>query len=207
MLFHEALARRRTIREIAARPLAEAAVLPGAPKGPSLRFIPQAAHRRFESCARISNSQEIDLYVALESGVYLYEAVTPRLAPVATGDLRALAMNSRQSWIVGKRIVRARPALRSGVRRPCTDYFERNSWSCISAQDCPRRTSVLPAIESVISSMGMLLSVSDGYADMGSSRADFNWEVANASGASTTSAIPETDRGAGGYRADHLPAS
>jgi len=36
-----------------------------------------------------SNSQEIDLYVALPQGVYLYEAIPHRLAPVAAGDFRA----------------------------------------------------------------------------------------------------------------------
>jgi nitroreductase len=38
-----------------------------------------------------SNSQEIDLYVCLEKGVYVYEAVPHRLAPVAAGDFRARA--------------------------------------------------------------------------------------------------------------------
>lgn len=46
--------------------------------------------------ASASNSQEIDLYVALETGVYLYEAGAHRLVAVAAGDLRMLAMNSRQ---------------------------------------------------------------------------------------------------------------
>jgi len=36
-----------------------------------------------------SNSQEIDLYVALPTGVYLYEAMPHRLEPVVAGDLRA----------------------------------------------------------------------------------------------------------------------
>jgi len=36
-----------------------------------------------------SNSQEIDLYVALHDGVYLYEADSHRLLPVARGDFRA----------------------------------------------------------------------------------------------------------------------
>jgi hypothetical protein len=36
-----------------------------------------------------SNSQEIDLYVALPEGVYLYEAVPHRLKPVVAGDFRA----------------------------------------------------------------------------------------------------------------------
>lgn len=38
-----------------------------------------------------SNSQEIDLYVALPGGVYLYEAAAQRLAPVVAGDFRGLA--------------------------------------------------------------------------------------------------------------------
>jgi Nitroreductase family len=36
-----------------------------------------------------SNSQEIDLYVALPRGIYIYEAVSHRLVPVAEGDFRA----------------------------------------------------------------------------------------------------------------------
>ena len=36
-----------------------------------------------------SNSQEIDLYIALPAGVYLYDAVTHSLLPVAEGDFRA----------------------------------------------------------------------------------------------------------------------
>jgi len=36
-----------------------------------------------------SNSQEIDMYVALPGGVYLYEAEGHRLLPVAEGDFRA----------------------------------------------------------------------------------------------------------------------
>ncbi|MCX6328635.1 MAG: nitroreductase family protein [Bacteroidia bacterium] len=35
-----------------------------------------------------SNSQEIDLYVALPEGVYLYQAVPHRLTPVIAGDFR-----------------------------------------------------------------------------------------------------------------------
>ena len=35
-----------------------------------------------------SNSQEIDLYVALPEGVYLYEAIPHRLTPVVAGDFR-----------------------------------------------------------------------------------------------------------------------
>lgn len=40
------------------------------------------------TAASASNSQEIDLYVALPEGVYLYEAVPHRLRPVVAGDFR-----------------------------------------------------------------------------------------------------------------------
>jgi len=42
-----------------------------------------------------SNSQEIDLYVALAEGVYLYEALPHRLAPVVAGDFRRRAGRGR----------------------------------------------------------------------------------------------------------------
>ena len=41
------------------------------------------------TAASASNSQEIDLYIALPEGVYLYEAVPHRLTPVVAGDFRA----------------------------------------------------------------------------------------------------------------------
>jgi nitroreductase len=47
------------------------------------------------TAASASNSQEIDLYVALAEGVYLYEAAGHQLAPVAAGDLRARAGRGR----------------------------------------------------------------------------------------------------------------
>ncbi|MHC4440112.1 MAG: nitroreductase family protein [Planctomycetota bacterium] len=40
------------------------------------------------TAASASNSQEIDLYVALPEGVYLYEADGHRLVPVVAGDFR-----------------------------------------------------------------------------------------------------------------------
>ncbi len=42
-----------------------------------------------------SNSQEIDLYVALPGGVYLYDAVPHRLVPVVAGDFRERAGRGR----------------------------------------------------------------------------------------------------------------
>ena len=40
------------------------------------------------TAASASNSQEIDLYIALPEGVYLYEAVPHRLKPIVAGDFR-----------------------------------------------------------------------------------------------------------------------
>ena len=93
---HEAFARRQTIRDIAGRPLTPGQLsnLLWAACGVNRVTGPFGAPGR--TAASASNSQEIDLYVALERGVYLYDAVSHRLAPVATGDLRTLAMNSRQ---------------------------------------------------------------------------------------------------------------
>ncbi|MGY5853888.1 MAG: nitroreductase family protein [Candidatus Thorarchaeota archaeon] len=39
-----------------------------------------------------SNSQEIDLYVALKSGLYVYEAVPHQLTPVSAGDFRKVSV-------------------------------------------------------------------------------------------------------------------
>ncbi len=41
------------------------------------------------TAASASNSQEIDLYVAMAEGVYLYEALPHRLTPVVAGDFRS----------------------------------------------------------------------------------------------------------------------
>jgi hypothetical protein len=48
------------------------------------------------TAATASNSQEIDLYVALADGVYLYEAIPHRLVPVAEGDFRAKVGRGRR---------------------------------------------------------------------------------------------------------------
>jgi Nitroreductase family len=46
------------------------------------------------TAASASNSQEIDMYIALPEGVFLYEAVPHRLAPVVAGDFRGRAGRS-----------------------------------------------------------------------------------------------------------------
>jgi len=96
LAFHDALAQRRTTREIGAAPLTlrQLSNLLWAACGVNRAVGPFGAPGR--TAASASNSQEIDLYVAMEDGVYLYDAGTHRLGPVVAGDLRSLAMNSRQ---------------------------------------------------------------------------------------------------------------
>ena len=51
------------------------------------------------TAASASNSQEIELYVALQEGIYFYEAASHRLTPAAAGDCRALAIGQGQgNW-------------------------------------------------------------------------------------------------------------
>src|SRR5512141_1725783 len=45
--------------------------------------------KKGRTAASASNSQEIDLYVALPDAIYLYDAVPHRLTPVVAGDFRA----------------------------------------------------------------------------------------------------------------------
>ena len=54
------------------------------------------------TAASASNSQEIDLYVAMQEGIYLYDAFHHRLIPVVAGDLRALAIGPGQANFVAK---------------------------------------------------------------------------------------------------------
>jgi SagB-type dehydrogenase family enzyme len=55
---------------------------------------PFGGHGRTAGSA--SNSQEICIYVAMQEGTYLYEPESHRLNPVATGDIRALAIGAGQ---------------------------------------------------------------------------------------------------------------
>ena len=86
-----ALKERRTTRSISSEKLPPqtlsnllwAAFGVNRPEGPMKRIG--------RTAASASNSQEIDLYVALPEGIYLYEALAHRLTPVASGDYRARA--------------------------------------------------------------------------------------------------------------------
>jgi hypothetical protein len=87
---------RKTIRSMSDKPLPPqmlsnllwAAFGVNRPKGPG------GATGR--TAASASNSQEIDLYVALPEGVYLYDALGHRLVPVVEGDLRAKVGRGRR---------------------------------------------------------------------------------------------------------------
>ena len=93
---HSALKKRKTVREIGGRKLS-AQILS------NLLWSACGVNRKQGpfggpgiTAASASNSQEIDLYVALEAGIYLYETAHHRLAPVAEGDFRLFALGQAQ---------------------------------------------------------------------------------------------------------------
>ena len=98
----KALQQRRTIREISDRKLSMQALsnLLWAACGVNRKKGPFDIPGRTAGSA--SNSQEIDLYVAMEEGIYLYDAFRHRLVPVIAGDLRALAIGPGQADFVAK---------------------------------------------------------------------------------------------------------
>ena len=92
----EALRRRRTVREISGRRL-PAELLS------NLLWAACGTNRRKGpfgyagiTAASASNSQEIDVYVALEDGVHRFDAERHRLIPVAADDVRPLAIGRGQ---------------------------------------------------------------------------------------------------------------
>jgi len=57
------------------------------------------------TAASATNAQEVNLYVALPEGVYLYDAPAHRLTPIVAGDLRALAGNRGRGATAPVRII------------------------------------------------------------------------------------------------------
>jgi nitroreductase len=92
----EALKKRRTVRSYRDRklPLRVLSNLLWAACGVNRKRGPFGVPGR--TAASASNSQEIDLYVVMPEGVYLYEAASHTLIPVVRGDLRALAIGPGQ---------------------------------------------------------------------------------------------------------------
>jgi hypothetical protein len=91
-----ALWERQTIRTVSDRPLPPQMLsnLLWAAWGVNRESGPRG--RAGRTAASASNSQEIDLYVVLPAGIYLYEAAGHRLVPVVAGDQRA-KVGSNQS--------------------------------------------------------------------------------------------------------------
>lgn len=100
----QALKKRRTIREFEDRPLSLKMLsnLLWAADGVNRSSGPFGVIGR--TAASASNSQEIDIYVALKEGVFRYEAGEKLLVPVFEGDLRSRALTPGQP--------------RTGVRAP-----------------------------------------------------------------------------------------
>jgi len=97
-----ALQRRKTTREIdtAPLPMQELSNLLWAACGVNRPTGPFGVPGR--TAASASNSQEIDLYVALESGVYLYDAINNHLTPILLQDLRVGALTPSQRGVNAK---------------------------------------------------------------------------------------------------------
>jgi nitroreductase len=94
-----ALHQRKTIREISGKKLSLQVLsnLLWAAYGVNRKSGPFGSPGR--TAASASNSQEIDLYVALEQGTYVYDGPGHRLLPVAASDLRSLAIGPYQrNW-------------------------------------------------------------------------------------------------------------
>jgi nitroreductase len=98
-----ALRARRTNREISPRPLPPSLLS-------NLLWAAFGVNRSrgrgpFGSVGRTagsaSNAQEVDVYVALPEGIYLYEAVAHSLKPVLAGDRRKLTMSPGQRGMLG----------------------------------------------------------------------------------------------------------
>ena len=90
---------RKTIREISDRrlPLQTVSNLLWAAFGVNRERCPFGMPGR--TAAAASNSQEIDVYVALARGTYLYDPGHHELLPAAAGDLRPLAIDRGQRTI------------------------------------------------------------------------------------------------------------
>lgn len=87
---------RKTVREISDKKLSLQVLsnLLWAACGVNRKKGPFGIHGR--TAATASNSQEIDLYVALQEGTYYYDPFKHCLIPVVAGDLRAMVIGKGQ---------------------------------------------------------------------------------------------------------------
>jgi hypothetical protein len=97
-----ALQKRKTVREISDRRISLQTLsnLLWAACGINRKIGPFGVPGR--TAASASNSQEIDIYVAMEEGMYLYDAFHLVLIPAVVGDHRALAIGPSQASIIAK---------------------------------------------------------------------------------------------------------
>jgi hypothetical protein len=102
----KALQQRKTIREISDKKLSLQMLsdLLWAACGLNRKTGPFGIPGR--TAATASNSQEMDVYVAMEKGTYLYDAVHHSLIPIASGDLRPHAIGKGQLNLGDKAAVR-----------------------------------------------------------------------------------------------------
>lgn len=96
----EALKQRKSTREISDKKLSmqELSNLLWAANGVNRQRGPFGLVGR--TAASASNSQEIDIFVALQEGIYLYDPINHRLMPKVHGDFRELAIGKTQSKLI-----------------------------------------------------------------------------------------------------------
>jgi nitroreductase len=102
----KALQHRKTTREISNKGLATQTLsnLLWSAYGVNRKTMPFGICGR--TAASASNSQEIDVYVAMPEGTYLYEPLHHKLVPVVAGDLRRFAIGRGQGNAGAKAPVR-----------------------------------------------------------------------------------------------------
>ena len=102
----KALGQRQTVREISDKKLSPQILsnLLWAACGVNRKKGPFGIQGR--TAATASNSQEIDVYVAMEEGTYLYDPFKHSLIPVLAGDIRAMAIGKGQVSFGNKAPVR-----------------------------------------------------------------------------------------------------
>ena len=95
----QALKARRTIRDLSPEPIGLEALstVLWAANGVNRPSGPFGLEGRTAGSA--SNSQEIEIYLALETGAYLYDPVAGQLDPVSAADIRPLARTPGQTGI------------------------------------------------------------------------------------------------------------
>jgi len=94
----EALRARKTVREFSDKPLPPQVLsdLLWTACGINREIGPFGVAGR--TAASASNSQEVQVYVAMREGAYRYDPASHRLVPAAKGDLRRFALGARQGF-------------------------------------------------------------------------------------------------------------